>query len=733
MSAVLRQAPDVHERQAVVGTGGLRTEKIQQWHQERLAVVYVRQSTLHQVAEHQESTRRQYGLTARAYDLGWPENRIMVIDEDLGKSGASAAGRSGFQRLVTEVSLDRVGLILGIEMSRLARSCKDWYQLLEICALFGTLLADLDGIYDPGQYNDRLLLGLKGVLSETELHIMHQRLREGLLNKARRGELRIVPPLGYVQRASGEVVLDPDEQVQAVVRLVFRKFAELGTVHAVLRYLASHQVQLGMRAHRGPEQGELVWCRPNRVTLQNVLKHPTYAGAYVYGRRRVDPRRKQAGCPDSGRLVVNRTEWAVLLRDRLPAYISWEQFEHNQARLAANQAKAESMGIAREGPALLSGLLVCGFCGRRLAVTYRDARRYSYCCARQLIDYGGKPCQELVGESLDAFVSAQVLTALAPAALELSLTAAAHIAQERMDVDRLWQQRVERAHYEADRAGRAYRLVEPENRLVARQLERDWEEKLAAHECLERDYQRALTTQPRTISAEETALIRQLATNIPALWQAETTTVADRKEIVRHVVQRVVVAVQGESEQVQVTIDWVGGTQTSGTVVRPVQRFSQLSYYDTLCRLVREWTAAGATCADVACRLNQAGYRPPKRCARFSGPIVQDLIRHVAGLARQARPVSADGPGADEWFLADLARTIGMPPVTLYHWLRRGWLSGRQEGQAPWRWIIQADAPEVARLRELHLRPDGYYARGRWAEESTAGTPDQQPSELGAE
>jgi hypothetical protein len=239
------------------------------------------------------------------------------------------------------------------------------------------------------------------------------------------------------------------------VRLIFRKFAELGTVHAVLRYLVAHQVVLGMRAHRGPEQGELVWRRPNRVTLQNVLKHPMYAGAYVYGRRRVDPRRQQAGKRDSGRVVIGQTDWAVLLRGRLPAYISWEEYEQNQARLAANQAKVDRLGIVREGPALLNGLLVCGFCGRRLAVQYKDAAHCSYGCARQAIDYGGAPCQELVGSSLDAFVSTQVLAALEPAALERSLTAARPVAQERADLDRLWQQRLERARYAADRASRA--------------------------------------------------------------------------------------------------------------------------------------------------------------------------------------------------------------------------------------------------------------------------------------
>jgi DNA invertase Pin-like site-specific DNA recombinase len=704
------------------GLGGAwRTDKVQSWHYERLAIVYVRQSDPHQVLTHQESTRVQYGLAARATDLGWRADRVLVIDDDLGKSGTTTEGRTGFQRLVSEVSLDHVGIILGVEMSRLARSCKDWYQLLELCALFGTLLADLDGIYDPAQYNDRLLLGLKGTMSEAELHIMQQRLRQGLLAKARRGELALVPPMGYVQRAAGDIVLDPDEQVQAVIRLIFRKFAEVGTVHALLRYLVAHQIQLGMRAHSGPERGEVVWRRPSRVTLQNILKHPMYAGAYVYGRRPVDPRRKVAGRPDTGRVVVPSEEWQVLLRDRVPAYISWAQYEQNLARLQANRARADTLGVAREGPALLGRLLVCAYCDRHMAVSYKDATHYAYTCARMSIDYGGERCQQLAGTNLDAFVSRQVLAALEPAALDLSLEAATHVEQERRELDHLWQQKVERARYEAERAGRQYRLVEPENRLVARHLEREWEEQLAAQLRREEEYRRFREVQPRGLSAEERAAIRQLAADIPALWQAPTTTAAERKEIVRQVVRRVVVAVQGESERVEVTIEWVGGTQTMGAIVRPVARFSQLSYYAPLRAQVAAWAAAGVPSAEMARRLNAAGYRPPKRCARFTGPIVQDLLRQVQRRETHAPPPCPGSLPGDEWWLGDLARTLGMPPVTLYHWLRRGWLTARQEQEPPRRWIVRADATEVARLRALHQRPAGYAARRRWIGEGNEG------------
>jgi DNA invertase Pin-like site-specific DNA recombinase len=510
--------------------GGRFPEKVQPWHRDRLAVVYVRQSTAQQVLDHQESTRLQYGLTTRAVELGWAAARVVVIDDDLGKSGTSAEGRAGFQRLVSEVSLDHVGIILGVEMSRLARSCKDWYQLLELCALFRTLIADLDGVYDPAQYNDRLLLGLKGTMSEAELHIMQQRLRQGLLAKARRGELALVPPMGYVRGASGELLLDPDEQVQQVIRLVFRKFAELGTVNALLRYLVAHQIQLGMRAHDGPARGAVVWRRPSRATLQNLLKHPVYAGAYVYGRRPVDPRRQQAGRPATGRTVAAVDDWLVLLKDRLPAYITWEEYTENVARLQANRARADTLGVVREGPALLTRLAVCAQCGRRMAVHYAgDDRHYAYTCGRMRIDYGLARCQHVAGPALDACVSQQVLAALQPAALELSLAAATHLERERADLDRLWQQRVERATYEAERAGRQFRLVEPENRLVARHLEREWEAKLAAHLGLAVEYRRLQETQPRGLSPVEREAIRQLAADIPALWQAPTTTAADRK------------------------------------------------------------------------------------------------------------------------------------------------------------------------------------------------------------
>lgn len=696
----------------------LHSEKVQPWHWERLAVVYVRQSTVQQVRDHQESTRLQYGLKARAQALGWAAERVMVIDDDLGKSGASAEGRLGFQRLVLEVSLDHVGIILGVEMSRLARSNKDWHQLLELCALFGTLITDLDGVYDPAQYNDRLLLGLKGTMSEAELHILQQRMQQGRLSKARRGELISAVPTGYVKGSSGGVSFDPDEQVQQVVRLIFRKFEELGTLNAVLRYLVKHRIQIGIRVRQGLGKGELEWHRPTRMTLQNLLKHPLYAGAYTYGRRQVDPRRQQAGRPHTGRIVHNPAQWRVLLKDRFPAYISWEQYEHNLARLKANQARAAEVGSVRQGAALLTGLVVCGKCGARMPVRYSGrAALPTYWCTRQMSDYGAEPCQQLAGPCLDRWVGQQVLAVLEPAALELSLEAAQHLERERTELEQVWRQRLERAAYEVERARRQYHLVEPENRLVARQLEREWEEKLLAQHQLQEDYERFSCTQPHVLSEAEREAIRQLAANIPALWHADTTTAADRKEIVRQVLERVVVDVQGESERVQVRLQWVGGVCTQGALIRPVARLEQLSYYPQLCQRVQALTKEGLSAQAIAQRLNAEGYRPPKRREHFGQSGVLGLLQRLGLNQHSWRPQPHEGLDKHEWGLPQLAHTIGMPAITLYAWLQRGWVKGRQQQQPPRRWIVWADEAEVERLRQRHQRPRGYYTHRLWIED----------------
>jgi DNA invertase Pin-like site-specific DNA recombinase len=374
------------------------------------------------------------------------------------------------------VGLDHVGIVLGIEMSRLARSGWEWHQLLELCALSGALLGDLDGVYDPAEHNDRLLLGLKGTISEAELHLIKQRMWSGRIAKARRGELAVPLPAGLVRRPSGEVVLDPDEQVRSVVGLVFDLFERLGTVGAVLGFLADNRIQLGVRLREGPGRGELAWRRPSRAGVTNVLRNPAYAGIYAYGRSTLDPRRRQPGRPCTGRVRQPREQWAVFLPGVLPAYISIEQYERNMQRLEANRSRAQSLGAVRDGPALLAGLVTCGRCGNKMTVRYQRGPGGTlypvYVCSRDKADYAAGQCQQLAGPGVDAHVTGLLLQAVAPAVLEVSLAAATRAEAQREQVDRIWRQRLERAGYQAERARRQYQLVEPENRLVARQLER---------------------------------------------------------------------------------------------------------------------------------------------------------------------------------------------------------------------------------------------------------------------
>jgi hypothetical protein len=411
--------------------------------------------------------------------------------------------------------------------------------------------------------------------------------------------------------------------------------------------------------------------------------------------------------------------WYVLLKDRFPACISWEQYERDLARLKANQARAEEVGAVRQGAALLAGLVACGKCGARMTVRYSgQAALPGYWCTRQMSDYGGEPCQQLAGPCLDQFVSHQMLGALEPAALELSLEAAQHLERERADLERVWRQRLERAAYEGERARRQYQLVEPENRLVTRQLEHEWEEKLRTQQHLQEDYGRFMHAQPRLLSAAERTAIRQLAADIPALWHAATTTAAERKEILRQVLARVIVDVHGESERVQVRLEWVGGTCTEGELIRPVARWEQLSYYPQVCQRVSTLAAEGLTAAAIAAQLNAEGYRPPKRRERFGQAGILGLLQRLGQGKARSRAQRRDGLGPHEWWLPELARTIGMPAITLHSWLRRGWVTGHQQEQVPRHWILWADAAEVERLRQRHQRPRGYYTRRLWIEDT---------------
>ena len=653
---------------------GSLSAKVKPHHLGRKALVYIRQSTVQQVLNNRESTARQYALDRRAVQLGWPAESVEIVDEDQGLSGQTAAGRSGFAYLLSQVALNQVGIILGLETSRLARSNKDWHQLLDVCAIFQTLLADQDGIYDPTQYNDRLLLGLKGTMSEAELHLLRSRMYEGLLHKARRGEVYNHPPIGYVKTAEGGFTLDPDEQVQSVVRLIFEQFERQGTVCGLLRYLVQNQIQVPVRPIRREQRGQLQWRRPNRVTLQSLLHHPLYAGFYRFGHRAVDPRKKVPGRPQSGRTFRAAEECLVLLPDRLPAYISVEQFRANRERLKQNRARADSLGAPRRGQALLSGLLVCGRCGYRMFVNYNNPKNgLRYNCNRALTCYGESECQSLSGRRLDAFVAEQVLAALQPAALELHLAAADDLEKQRQRLHENRQQQLERARYEAERAARQYGAVEPENRLVARELERRWEEALREQTRLERAYEQFCAERPAKLSAAQREQVRQLAGAIPELWSAPTTTPVDRQRLVRLLIERIEVEVQGHSEQVKLAITWSGGYVSRHEMVRTVRLYEQLTDYPRLLGRIEQLRAEGRSMDEVATVLNTEGFHPPRRVERFTGGMVSGLLTRKyarAGESYGLRVIQALRKG--EWLLSDLARHLGMPQATLHHWRKVG-------------------------------------------------------------
>lgn len=690
-----------------------RTAKVRDHHLARKAIVYVRQSNPQQVAEHKESTARQYALTEVAVALGWPRDRIEVIDADQGRSGQTAEGRPGFHHLLAEVGLDHVGLLLSLDASRLARSDPDWAPLVRLCGVFRTLLGDYDGLYDPTDFNDRLLLGLKGIMSEAELHFLRGRLNEGRLNKARRGELFNHASIGYVRVPGRGLAFDPDEQARDVVRLVFDQFDRQGSLHGLLRYLVHHHIRLPVRPHFGSNRGQLEWHRPNRETLQNLLHHPVYAGYYRHGHRTLDPRRKVPGRPGTGRTHCKPQECPVLLEGRCPAYITPARFWANQERLAANRARADAAGAVRQGPSLLGGLLRCGRCGQRMMVSYSGrASRLRYSCSRAAVEYAAPQCQSLAGRVLDELVTAQVLAALAPAALELSLAAADDLEQERHRLHQNWRQQQERARYQAERAGRQYDAAEPENRLVARELERRWEEALKEQRRLEEEYARFCRSQPQGLSATEREQIRSLAQDVPALWQAATTTPADRQRVVRLLVEEVGATVQGDSERVEVLIRWAGGQASRHALVRPVQRYDQMADHARLLNRIDELRKEGQTLAEVAEQLNREGFRPPKRSAAFTKGIVSHLLwGRGDGGARPRTEREAGLLAEDEWLLSELARKLAMPPVTLHRWIRVGWVQARKLATPRGRWVIWADSDELERMTQLRNCPRG------WADE----------------
>lgn len=679
-------------------TSAFHSSKIHPKHREKLAIVYVRQSSPKQVLEHRESRERQYALVDLAKDFGWPAERVLVIDEDQGQSGKRGDNRNGFQRLLAEVTMDHGGIVLALEMSRLARSSKDWHHLFELCGIFGTLLCDEDGVYDANDPTDRMVLGLKGIMSELELHTMRSRLHRGVMNKARRGELFHSVPVGYIMLPNDEVALDPDEQARSVMRQIFDKFDEVGTIYGTFRWFTRHNISLPMRAQSGPHKGELDWRRPTMVTIRGVLRNPIYAGAYAYGRVEYDRKSTYRSQGKAKRVDKPLEEWKVLIKDRLPAYISWDRFMKNQERIRGNRQAKKSPGVARNGAALLAGMLVCGKCDWKMNVTCRRAETPYYVCESYLMRGAERTCTGLSSAQIDEFVTTQVLKALEPAALELSINALTDMEREHARLDKHWQQRLQRAQYEIDIAERRYRAVDPDNRLVAATLEKQWEEALRDKRSIQDDYDRFQRESPAQLSSEERAKITALASDIPALWHAQGTTNADRKEILRCLIDRVVVHVHSDSEYVDATIHWKGEYTSQHEIIRSVGSYSTLRDFERLMSRVVQLRQEGQTTQQIADRLNAEGFTPARQHKGFNARLLEQLLRR-GGLVGRERSRD-DLLGAGEWWLSDLARKLEMGHAKLRDWIIRGWVHGRQTPIQKC-WIVWADDDEVARLRRL--------------------------------
>jgi DNA invertase Pin-like site-specific DNA recombinase len=677
-------------------------ERLTTAHRAKLAYVYVRQSTLNQVRQHQESTELQYRLVDRAVALGWPHGRVHVIDEDLGKSGAGSIERHGFQKLIAEIGLGNAGLVISLDASRLARNNRDWHQLLELCSVFGVLIADGERLYDPRAYHDRLLLGLSGIMSEAELHQIRMRLHQGERQKASRGELRLPLPAGLAHDRSGGIILNPDEEVQARLLLVFAKFRELQSARGVMRFLRTSGLPLPVRPILGPSPHEVVWREADGSRVRSILQNPTYAGAYVYGRRQKDPSQCRAGSV-RGTVKVAVGDWAVCLLAAHPGYIGWEEFMANQRRLADNVSRyaAGHSGVPRRGAALLQGIAVCGRCGRRMSLRYTgpNGDYPVYCCRVDRDQRASALCQEVRALPVDALVEQVLLDALAPDRIAIALAVMGQLEEESRQLDRQWTLRRERARYEAERARRQYDTVEPENRLVARSLERAWEDKLRAVEAIEQDYARWRSQEPVVIGEAERAALQRLGENLPQIWHAATTSAAERKRILRFIVREVSLDQKRQRGQVWLKIVWQTGAVSEHHLQRRVHTYRDYIDVDRLRQRITELNAVGKMDKEIAAILNQEGFVAARGCT-FKGENVWSLRQRW-----DIPTVKINGVGHNpirwpdgSFSIQGAAAALGITPQTVFDYLARGLLAGHQltKGQP---WQIKLTDEQINQLR----------------------------------
>lgn len=667
----------------------MNTSIIQHEHRQKLAYVYLRQSTISQVRHNQESTERQYALRGQAQTLGWSPEQIVTLDGDLGLSGTQMANRPDFKKLVAEVSLQKVGAVFSLEASRLSRSCLDWHRLVDLCGWTGTLLIDEDGCYNPSDFNDRLLLGLKGTMSQAELHFMHARLLGGKLNKAKKGELRFPLPVGFVHAESAGTVLDPDQEVQGAVRMVFDSFRKTGSAYGVVQQLAERQVRFPKRSYGGVWNGQLRWGRLAHGRVLSILRNPAYAGAYVFGRFRGCKSFSPEGQVRAKTAAMPMADWKVLLKDKHPAYISWEDFLANQQLLAGNQTNdsTPAVGAAREGSALLQGLILCGRCGRRMSPRYGGTRgtHPAYECSWRRRELAGPTCWSVRADVLDAAVAERVLQILTPAQLEIALSALAEVERRDHAVEHQWQLKIQRADYEAQLAQRRYEEVDPANRLVAGNLEQRWEQALHQLAQVRQEHEAYRQKQTPPLTADQQRQVRQLAEDLPRMWRAPTTTAKDHKRVLRLLLKDVTLEKRPAAHQAILHLRWQGGATEDLTVTLPLNACDRWRYPEAVVNEVR--TRAREQTDEQIAEVFHAEGRKSAKGHPFTAAIVREL-------RFKYRIAAASGKRPGELTVQELSKKFGVRPGVAYYWLDRGVVEGRRRRPGGPIWITLAPDKE---------------------------------------
>ncbi len=678
--------------------------KIKPAHLQRDAFVYVRQSTPSQVEHNRESTERQYALAKRAVELGWARQQVIVVDEDLGLSGASADKRSGFARLIAAVAMRLVGIVLGLEVSRLARNNADWYRLLDLCAMTDTLIGDADGLYHPAWFNDRLLLGLKGTMSEAELHIIRARLEGGIRNKAAKGELRRGLPTGFIWgEDEGQVLLHPNEAVREAIRCVFARFAELGSARRVWLWLRSEGLSFPSQYNDGTD---IRWGDPTYTAIHSILTNPVYAGAYVYGKSRHERVLDQEGKIKRRSRKLPQSQWAVLIHEHHEGYIDRATYDANQTRIGTNirPRPHQPGGAVREGAALLQGIATCGHCGRKLRTQYpgRNARPGYYCAGKNIVNGRGVFCLNIGGVQIDQAVADALLEQLKPAAFEATLQATQQLESDHDAALAQWRLAVERAHYEAQRTERRYRSVDPENRLVARGLEAEWEQRLSELEQARAALERKSQLRPPTLSPEDYGRIRALGSDLKCVWAAPTTTDRDKKELLRTLLEEVIIAVQRDEFRAHLTLRWRGGMITELDLHLPRLNPARVRTDEDTVELVRR-LAIHYSDGVIAGILNRQG-RKTVHGERFTANQVGNLRRY-RNIARFEPP--AEPPKGELVTIAGAADSLQVASSTIHRWLADGIIPGEQVTPgAPW----QIRITDELRARFVEEAPAGYVA-----------------------